>query len=356
MANCLPAGEELNFDDIYDDYNFEQEPNIDDLASFHDDIPFVESKFEVKSNCFVDKSSKSPIYLLSDLQNAVISGNINTLKMLIENRPDYCNSVMDSGWTPLAYASNFGHVIIVEALLEGGADVNLVGIDGSTALMAACKCSRSEDTLLVLQKLFDKKADSQLVDKNGKTALIYAVRSGKYDVVELVLKHSLNIINHKDKRDWTALDWAIMKSFGQIILLLIKNGATVYNSNSEYISSLPNNVIESVKRLTSNSQQSAGEGCQLGSPEKRENEKSKTNSMEEFDPTQHNQSLTTHQSHAVEEDKSVPLQSVTFPQQDHSSQVEDIITIQTGISGDGYQKYVLLYHSFISLWPVGRLT
>ena len=305
MVDFVPAGEDY-FD--YDDESFgdfEHEADVGDLSSFHGDVPLIRHTNDIKSNIVKDKTSGDEFMLLSDLQNAVIGGNLSAVKNFVSDCADRCNSILNSGWTPLAYASNFGHVKVVEALIDAGADVNFSGNDGCTAIMAACKCAREKDVLLILEKLFNKKANPLLCDKNNKTVLIYAVRSGKYDVVNLVLKHSQEVINHEDSKGWTALDWAISKSFENIVLLLLENGANVYDAESDCISALPINVQQLLKSLLTKSDQ-------VVDKENEENQSEEAN----LQPTS---SIEIFKTPSIHED--------------------EIITINTGSGGDSYQKY-----------------
>ena len=321
MESFVPAGDS-DFDSSgeFEEYDFEHETDLNALSSFHGDIPAPHYD-NVKPNCFVDNFNDSAILLLSDLQNAVISGSAGTVKSLINNRPDYCNSVLDSGWTSLTYASSFGHIEVVDVLLQAGANVDLVGTDGCTSLMAACKCPRERDAIIILKKLLDKGADPFIVDKNGKNLLMYAVRKGYYDLVDLVLKYTKDIINNKDSKGWTALDWAISKAYDNIILLLIKHGATDYISDSESLSLLSDNAKTVLHSLISKFQQSI------------DNPSEPSKDLQELDSAKSKLQDTNLKKLQFQH----PPAHFGFAPPNHKK--EDPVTINFGVGGDGYQKY-----------------
>lgn len=59
--------------------------------------------------------------------NAVIEGNTNTVRNLVEQGGDI-NQTIGQGWTALHIASEQGHLELVQYLVEQGADVNDVPI------------------------------------------------------------------------------------------------------------------------------------------------------------------------------------------------------------------------------------
>jgi ankyrin repeat protein len=67
-------------------------------------------------------------------------------------------------------ASATGHLDVVQALLDKGADVNAKGNLGTTALMGASLTGRLD----VMQALLDKGADVNARTNNGMTALTVA--------------------------------------------------------------------------------------------------------------------------------------------------------------------------------------
>ena len=309
MDYISPADEsEFLFGDDYDEYDDDQEINVYTL-SLHSDVPLAEEKVNLKSNCIIDVSNGDKnITLLSDLQNAVISGNSSIIKNLVKNNPGCCNVIFDSGWTPLTYASNFGHINTVCTLLDAGADINLCGSDGCTALMAACKCNKDQNSLAVLNLLFDRDADALLCDKNNKTLLIHAVRSGKFNVIELVLKHCQSVINKKDCKGWTALDWAISKSFEDVITCLLKNGANVYNGDAECISWLSADIKQSLLLSSKNTVNKT-----LHSDYEND---IKDNSKNTF-----------------------PKVNIEKSMGNATTNSQELINLNIGVSGDGYQRY-----------------
>ena len=74
-------------------------------------------------------------------------------------------------WTPLMYAARDGAIDAVRALAVGGADLNLVDPDGTTALTLAIINGHFDTAVALLEK----GADPNVPDKSGMTALYAAV-------------------------------------------------------------------------------------------------------------------------------------------------------------------------------------
>ena len=105
---------------------------------------------------------------------------------------------------------------LIQALLDKGADVNGVNKHKKTALILAA--SRRKKTVVdLLLKKSPKMIDNQ--DADGNTALIYAAVLGFPDIVDSLLKAGAKKdIRNKDGK--TALDWATINKNREIINLL----------------------------------------------------------------------------------------------------------------------------------------
>lgn len=97
----------------------------------------------------VEKSS-IVVYDVTPIGNAIIKGDIETVKKFIEygvNVNEYFNGI-----TPLMLAARSNKVDIVKLLLEKGADASLKDQRGYTAAKYA-EMSKAVDTLAILQKV-----------------------------------------------------------------------------------------------------------------------------------------------------------------------------------------------------------
>merc|ERR1719181_1225939 len=76
----------------------------------------------------------------SDIHKLSANGNLDLVKVLVESKENPVDiNVQDTmGCTPLIWASRGGHVNVMEYLLENGADTNMSGYGGMTALHHAC--------------------------------------------------------------------------------------------------------------------------------------------------------------------------------------------------------------------------
>jgi ankyrin repeat protein len=128
-----------------------------------------------------------------------INLNINIIKALLEKGADV-NMVDYKKRTALMKVARGykGELDIVKALLDKGADVNKVDDEGKTALMLAAY----EGTLNTVKTLLDKGADVNMVDHDKRTALMLAVGyTRKLDIVKALLDNGadVNKVDHEGK-------------------------------------------------------------------------------------------------------------------------------------------------------------
>jgi len=100
-----------------------------------------------------------------DIQTAVLSGNLEAVKLHIEAGTDINMKDQMSGSTPLISAATFGKTAIAKALIDAKADLTIKNNDGSTALHTAAFFCRVE----IVQLLIDAKADKTVKNNFGAT-------------------------------------------------------------------------------------------------------------------------------------------------------------------------------------------
>ncbi|GEM_PF-433998 len=105
------------------------------------------------------------------LIGAARSGDTQTIVKLLGAGADANRRWGVNGWTPLMHAIHKNQKASVEALLAGGADVNVRGNGGITALMMAAGYGYAD----IVQLLLDKAADPYAETPDGDNALVMAV-------------------------------------------------------------------------------------------------------------------------------------------------------------------------------------
>jgi hypothetical protein len=137
------------------------------------------------------RDSWSHQYLFSNidlsLHLAWSFGNRIALRKLIDSGYNIFHAQPTAGYTfsPLHYAARFGHVELMQFLLETGADIKSVNWYRDTVLHWAIS-SNSERTI---QILIDNGVDINAANKEGKTALDLAVIYKKEISVRTLMKH-----------------------------------------------------------------------------------------------------------------------------------------------------------------------
>lgn len=118
-----------------------------------------ESKSTVKEVSSLEKPSM-------DLHSAVFMGNINAIKLHINNGTEL-NTRDAYGSTPLNVAITFGKTDIANMLINAGADINATNADGSTPLHTASFFCRTE----IVEALLKNGVDKTIKNQYGSTAL-----------------------------------------------------------------------------------------------------------------------------------------------------------------------------------------
>ncbi len=116
--------------------------------------------------------------------DAAWSGDIDSVKRLLEKDPKSVNTRSFYGRIALGLAAHRGHTSIVELLIEKGADVNLKNKMGAIALHYAAAYSSDKK---IVNLLIDKNADINAKDNNGDTPLNYAINGKQKEIANLLL-------------------------------------------------------------------------------------------------------------------------------------------------------------------------
>ncbi|KAF2320688.1 hypothetical protein GH714_030022 [Hevea brasiliensis] len=137
------------------------------------------------------------------LHEAVISGDADLTRKILDKNSSLTRDQDKEGWTPLHYASYFNLLPIVEMLLEDdNKSAAYIGDNyGKTPLHLAILNGNSH--LKVVEKIMSVCPDCcDLTDNRGRNVLHFAVESGSFKGMRLITeKPSLaNLINQKDEK------------------------------------------------------------------------------------------------------------------------------------------------------------
>ena len=157
---------------------------------------------------------------------AVMHGDLDRVKILIEEHPEWANATSWGGWTPLHRASQFGHGDIVGFLILKGSHLEAKTDLGMTPLYAAIMGQKSE----VVKQLINKGADVFAVRNEGETMLHIAAAMGQKDIVELLISKGLEV-DVTRRYGITPLHLASVFGHKTTVEALISNGADIDRKN-----------------------------------------------------------------------------------------------------------------------------
>ena len=156
---------------------------------------------------------------------------------LIESKSLEMNAVDSYGLNPLENASWCGHRLGVEALLAAGVDVNeKSGVrSGKMALLLAANNGHVQ----VVDALLEAGADVHVCDEEERTPLMLASKMGYFSVVQALLKAgAAATIDNTDCHGYTSLMNACDYGWPEIVGELIEAGADVNIVNERGVSAL----------------------------------------------------------------------------------------------------------------------
>ncbi len=148
----------------------------------------------------------------------------------------------------LIMAASKGHMMNVGSLLERGARVNAVTIDGISALMYAAENGDFE----MVRFLLEKGADPNLKPWNGVTALISSVKLNNFNVAELLIANGAEI-NAKDDDGVTPLHYTVAYNYPEMTEMLLffeaDPGIKDDNGNIAIVTAAYNNSPDALRVL-----------------------------------------------------------------------------------------------------------
>jgi ankyrin repeat protein len=126
---------------------------------------------------------------------AAKSGDVETLKGLLDGNPDLVNKTNFLGATALHYAAREGQAKAAALLLARGADVNARDHSGQTALHWAATAGQEDVAEVLIASGADVNLKSSL---SGWTPLHLAAKLGRTNFAALLLSHGADV-GIKDK-------------------------------------------------------------------------------------------------------------------------------------------------------------
>ncbi|XP_073316983.1 uncharacterized protein [Primulina huaijiensis] len=135
--------------------------------------------------------SETPIHL-RPLVSAAESGDINALRIALDNFNGSIDEPVEDGDTVLHLTCLYGHLTCVQFLLERGANLEAKDEDGGIPLHDACAGGHSDIVNELINHANDPerlKRMLETVDGDGDTPLHHAARGEYGNVVSLLLAH-----------------------------------------------------------------------------------------------------------------------------------------------------------------------
>ena len=138
-------------------------------------------------------------------------GQLRRVKKFLKKGAD-ANTINNSGYTPLIYASRGGYDKIVKLLVSHGANVNAKTKFGDTSLIYALRKGNVE----ICELLIANGANVNLCDKEGKTPLHEACYIGNLSIAKLLIEKGADLSPITSNNN-SPIDLAIKKKHKDVI-------------------------------------------------------------------------------------------------------------------------------------------
>ncbi|XP_005109444.1 uncharacterized protein LOC101860609 [Aplysia californica] len=196
----------------------------------------------------IDWEDFTPVPL--DLHTACSIGQYDWVRAIISKKEaDSLDRKNLGGWTPLMYACYIGHDNIVNLLIHAGCSKDVKNPRGHTPLMLAASCGNET----VARTLVRNGAGLDLVDKFGLTALFHATYAGHQNFVAFLLEAGASTDALEPGTGMTPLMKAASEGHEIIVQLFLKHGVNVhakaYNGDTARSTALLNGYMKIVSLI-----------------------------------------------------------------------------------------------------------
>ncbi|XP_067669965.1 ankyrin repeat domain-containing protein 50-like [Haliotis asinina] len=195
--------------------------------------------------------------------NACEEGNLELVQDMLSSDSIDVNVPGSYGVTPAMWAAQKGHRDVFQFLVDKGADLLLLDVDGDHIFNMACYGGNTEIVESILSKIPDpeinkarkdgrtplmwaamqghldifnrltaKHADLLQTDDDGDNILHYACLGGRIEIVEQVIASKQIDINSTDRYGRTAVMSAARHGHKDILDLLVKNGGDRFHTDN----------------------------------------------------------------------------------------------------------------------------
>jgi serine/threonine-protein phosphatase 6 regulatory ankyrin repeat subunit B len=163
---------------------------------------------------------------VTKILGAARSGDLQAIRLLLNQNPNLVFSKGSEGSTALHYAATYGYMEIADLLLSKSADVNAKTKKGETPLHYAASGGYRD----VVELLLSNKANVDARDGIGCTPLYYAATNGRIEEVKMLLAAKADV-NARTVRGYSVPSGAASYGREDIVRLLIDSGANVNSAD-----------------------------------------------------------------------------------------------------------------------------
>ena len=163
----------------------------------------------------------------NDARKFIEENNTEVIKQLIDNGIDV-NLKDDNGCSLLHIAAGNETDEMIKILLANNSAVNVVGVNGETPLIVACKRNKINN----VRALIEHGADVNFrLETTGSTALHFAAKFADEELIKFLLNHMNISVNASDNDSQTPLIWACSrKNNVNTVATLLDHGADITES------------------------------------------------------------------------------------------------------------------------------
>lgn len=161
------------------------------------------------------------------LSTAIYNGNIEMIKLLLDNKMDP-NTLVDDyyGTTLLMWALGNYELDLAKLIIKKGGDVNATNASGNSTLSYA----NSTEAIMFL---LNNGLNSNATDSEGNTALMKGIVAEDYSLIQLALEKGANF-DIENNYGMNALEIAVNKPNTEMVNLLVSNGLNPNISITSY--------------------------------------------------------------------------------------------------------------------------